>query len=201
MPEVVPQLETIVVSPLQNLAAMHRGLRDLDRQIAEAEESPSDDAKDALLEAISVISAYDIENGAKGEHQSTIAELKRLAWMDIKALREQRAQRSVEYEEELSRIAPSLEYGEDKFLKALKKKGESFREGKIKIMRTSRTVRNVLTEKFAKTFPDLLPKVCKIELTKADALIGKKTMEQFCEQSTSYRYELVDMEIEELEKI
>jgi len=26
-------------------------------------------------------------------------------------------------------------------------------------------------------------------------------MEQFCEKSTSYRYELVDMEIEELEKI
>lgn len=160
MPEVATQIETIVVSPLQNLAAMHRGLRDLDRQIAEAEET-----------------------------------------FGIKALREKRASLSVEYEEELSRIAPSLEYGEDKFLKALKKKGESFREGKIKIMRTSRTVRSVLTEKFAKTFPDLLPKVCKIELTKADALIGKKTMEQFCEKSTTYRYELVDMEIEEMEKI
>ena len=160
MPEVATQIETIVVSPLQNLAAMHRGLRDLDRQIAEAEEA-----------------------------------------FGIKAMREKRSRLAVEYDDELSRIAPGLQYGEDKFLKALKKKGESFREGKIKIMRTSRTVRNVLTEKFAKTFPDLLPKVCKIELTKADTLIGKKTMEQFCEKSTSYRYELVDMEIEELEKI
>lgn len=159
MPEVVAQIETIVVSPIQNLAAMHRGLRDLDRRIAEAEETSG-----------------------------------------IKALRKKRASLSVEYEEELSRIAPSLEYGEDKFLKALKKKGESFREGKIKIMRTSRTDRSVLTEKFAKKFPDILPKVCKIELTKADALVGKKTMEQFCEKSTTYRYELVDMEIEELEK-
>lgn len=159
MPEAVAQMETIVISPIQNLATMHRGLRALDRQIAEAEEA-----------------------------------------FGIKALREKRASLSVEYEEELSRIAPSLEYGEDKFLKALKKKGESFREGKIKIMRTSRTVRSVLTEKFAKTFPDILPKVCKIELTKADALVGKKTMEQFCEKSTTYRYELVDMEIEEMER-
>ena len=150
----------VVISPVQTLAAMHRGIRDLDRQIAEAEEAAG-----------------------------------------IREMRQQRAEMSCRYEEELSRIAPSLEYSEDKFLKALKKKGESFREGKIKIMRTSRTVRTVLTEKFAATFPDLLKSCCKVELTKADALVGKKTMDAFVEKTTSYRYELVDMEIEELEKI
>jgi hypothetical protein len=141
MPEVVVQSETIVVSPIQNLAAMHRGIRSLDAQIAEAEET-----------------------------------------FGIKAMKQKRAELSVEYEEELSRIAPSLEYGEDKFLKALKKKGESYKEGKVKIMRTSRTTRSVLTEKFVAAFPDLVKSVCKIELTKADALVGKKTMDEFVER-------------------
>lgn len=157
MPEVATQTETIAVSPIQNLAAMHRGLKSLDAQIAEAEET-----------------------------------------FGIKAMREKRASLAVEYEDELSRIAPSLPYGEDKFLKALKKKGESFREGKIKIMRSATTRRTVLTDKFAAAFPDLLKSVCKIELTKADALVGRKTMDAFVEKTTTYRYELVDMELEEI---
>ena len=33
------KLETLEVSPIQNLAAMHRGLKALDNQIAEAEET------------------------------------------------------------------------------------------------------------------------------------------------------------------
>jgi hypothetical protein len=148
------QLETIEVSPVQNLAAMHRGLKALDEQIAQAE----------------------------------IA-------FGLKAMREQRAIKAVEYEQELARIAPGLEYGEDKFLKALKKKGESYREGNVKIMRSSRTTRAVLTEKFVATFPDLLAKVCKVELAKADALVGKKTMDDFVEKKTTYSYEVLDMEI------
>ena len=80
MPEVAAQSETITVSPIQNLAAMHRGLKSLDGQIAEAEET-----------------------------------------FGIKAMRQKRAELSVQYEDELSRIAPGLTYGEDKFLKALKK--------------------------------------------------------------------------------
>ena len=155
MSEVVTQSEILAISPIQNLAAMYRGLKSLDGQIAEAEET-----------------------------------------FGIKAMRQKRAELSIEYEEELSRIAPDLTYSEDKFLKALKKKGESYKEGKVKIMRTSRTTRSVLTEKFATAFPDLLKSVCKIELTKADALVGKKTMDEFVEKKTTFSYELVDMELE-----
>jgi hypothetical protein len=151
------KLETLEVSPVQNLMAMHRGLNTLDSQIAEAEET-----------------------------------------FGIKAMKDRRSQLALEYSEELDRIAPVLEYSEDKFLKALKKKGESYREGSIKIMRTSRTIRNVLTEKFATAFPDLLKSVCKIELTKADALVGKKTMDAFVTKETTYRYEVVDMELEKI---
>lgn len=145
----------IDVSPVQNLAAMYRGLKALDEQISQAE----------------------------------IA-------FGLKAMREQRAIKAVEYEQALARIAPGLQYGEDKFLLALKKNGESYREGNVKIMRSSRTTRAVLTEKFAATFPDLLAKVCKIELTKADALVGKKTMDDFVEKKTTYSYEVMDMEVQ-----
>jgi hypothetical protein len=109
-------------------------------------------------------------------------------------MREKRNELAHEFETELSRIAPTLEYGEDAFLKALKKKGESYREGSAKIMRTSTTRRTVLIEKFVATFPDLVKSVCKIELSKADALVGKTTMDAFVEKETTYRYEYVDME-------
>ena len=144
------QLEEITVSPVQNLAAMHRGLKALDEQITQAE----------------------------------IA-------FGLKAMREQRAIKAVEYEQELARIAPGLAYGPDKFLQALRGKGESYREANVKIVRSSRTTRVVLTEKFAAAFPELFTKVCKIELAKADAMVGRKTMDEFVEKKTSYSYEVM----------
>lgn len=111
----------------------------------------------------------------------------------IKLLREQKAAIDAEFVAKQAEIAPGLAYSEDSFLKAIKRKGDSYREGKLKMIRTSRTARNVLTEKFAAAFPDLLKSVCKIELTKADALVGKKTMEQYVEKKTTYSYELIDM--------
>lgn len=187
------QLEEITVSPVQNLAAMHRGLKALDEQISRDERGLDEETKDAIQDAISAIKAYDIESGREGAHQMTITILRKLETRSIKAMREQRAIKAMEYEQELARIAPGLQYGEDKFLMALKKKGESFREGNVKIIRSSRTTRAVLTEKFAAKFPDLLAKVCKVELTKADALVGKKTMDDFVEKKTTYSYEVLDM--------
>ena len=111
----------------------------------------------------------------------------------ISLLREQRAARQAEYESLKNEIAPGLPYSEDTFLKAINKKGDSYREGGFKMIRTSRTVRNVLTEKFVEAFPDLLKSVCKIELTKADALVGKTTMERYTERKTTYSYELINM--------
>ncbi len=113
----------------------------------------------------------------------------------IRLLREQKAAIDAEFAAKQAEIAPTLTYSEDKFLLAIKRKGDSYREGKLKMIRTSRTTRNVLTEKFAAAFPDLLKSVCKIELTKADALVGKKTMEQYVEKKMTYSYELVDLEI------
>jgi hypothetical protein len=111
----------------------------------------------------------------------------------IRLLREQKAEIDAAFSARLGEVAPTLPYGEDRFLKAIKRKGESYREGSLKIIRSSRTTRAVLTEEFAAAFPDLLKSVCKVELTKADALIGKKTMERYVEKKTTYSYELVDL--------
>lgn len=113
----------------------------------------------------------------------------------IRLLREQKAEIDATFSARLGEIAPTLLYEEDKFLKALKKKGESYREGSLKIVRTSRTTRAVLAEKFAAAFPQLLPVVSRIELTKADALVGKKTMEAYVEKKTTYSYEFQDMSV------
>jgi hypothetical protein len=113
----------------------------------------------------------------------------------ISLLREQQAACQAEYVMLLDEIAPTLVYSDDKFLKAIKKKGDSYREGNLKMVRSARTTRTVLMEKFAADFPQLLPKVCKIELTKADALIGKGSMEKYVEKKTTYSYELYDMTV------
>ena len=108
----MPECITVTISPIQNLAAMHRSLRAQDKQIAQMEID-----------------------------------------MGITAMKQRRSEIAAEYEVELARIAPTLEYAEDKFLRAMKKRGESYREGNVKIMRTSRTIRNVLTEKFCGHIP------------------------------------------------
>lgn len=112
----------------------------------------------------------------------------------IRLLREQKMEADAVFSAKLNEVAPVLPYGEDKFLKALKKRGESYREGSLKIVRTSRTTRSVMTEKFAAAFPQLLPVVSRIELTKADALVGKKTMEEYVEKKTIYSYEFQDLQ-------
>lgn len=111
----------------------------------------------------------------------------------IRLLREQKAAIDAEFATKQAEIAPGLAYSEDRFLTALKRKGDSYREGNLKMIRYSRTTRNVLTQKLAAAFPDLLISICKIELSKADALIGKKTMEEYVEKKTTYSYEFVDL--------
>ena len=112
----------------------------------------------------------------------------------IKLLEQSKADRQKEYEDLLDQIVSSVEFSEDRFLKALKKKGDSYREGSLKLIRHSTTRRKVLLDKFLATFPyDIVKRCCKIELTKADRAVGKDTMDDFVEKETTYDYELLDM--------
>jgi hypothetical protein len=130
----------------------------------------------------------------------------------IRLLREQKALVDADFSARLAEVAPTLSYGEDKFLKALKKKGESHREGGLRIIRTSRTARVVRVGEFVRAFPGLirarlenqnmtdeaamrllLESGSKIELTKIDALVGKATVKSYCDEKVSYSYEFLSM--------
>ena len=112
----------------------------------------------------------------------------------IKLLEQNRDARQKEYNDLLDQIVPTLEFSEDKFLKALKKKGESYREGSLKLVRNTTTRRKVLLDKFLATFPyDIVKRCCKIELGKADKAVGSDTMDDFVEKEISYSYELQDL--------
>jgi len=112
----------------------------------------------------------------------------------IKLLEQARADRQAEYDALMEQIVPTLEFKEDKFLKALKKKGDSYNEGSLKLIRHSTTRRKVLLDKFLATFPyEIVKRCCKIELTRADKAIGKDTMDDFVEKEVSYSYELLNM--------
>lgn len=112
----------------------------------------------------------------------------------IKLLEKARADRQAEYDALMEQIVPTLEFKEDKFLKALKKKGDSYNEGSLKLIRHSTTRRKVLLDKFLATFPyEIVKRCCKIELTRADKAIGKDTMDDFVEKEVSYSYELLNM--------
>lgn len=129
----------------------------------------------------------------------------------ITLLRQQKAQLDLDFSALLGEVAPKLTYGEDKFLKAAKKKGESYKEGTIRIIRTSRTNRIVRAKDFVTAFPGLIrsrlenPDMtveaalrllietgCKIELTKIDGMVGKATMKNYCDEKKSYSYEFLD---------
>ena len=112
----------------------------------------------------------------------------------IKLLEQAREDRQKEYDTLIEQIVPTLEFKEDKFLKALKKKGDSYMEGSLKLIRHSTTRRKVLLDKFLATFPyDIVKRCCKIELGKADKAVGSDTMDDFVEKEISYSYELQDL--------
>ena len=99
------------------------------------------------------------------------------------------------YTVELKMAVGDLEFTEDHFLKALKKKGESYQEGEFKIIRTARTQREIRLAEFMKAFPaTVLLKCAKIGLTDADKTLGKDVVEKYVDKKVTYSYDLMDME-------
>ncbi len=138
------------------------------------------------LAKLAAIQAQITDFNAQIEHDKQI--------YGIKLLEKARDDRQKEYDNLLAQIVPTLEFTEDRFLKALKKKGDSYKEGQLKLIRHSTTRRKVLLDKFLATFPyEIVKRCCKIELTRADKAIGKDTMDDFVEKEVSYSYELLDM--------
>lgn len=96
-----------------------------------------------------------------------------------------------EKEEVLERILPEAEFGPDKFLKTIGKKGDAYRRDGYMLIRHKKTVRTVDTERFYAKFPDLARKICTIPTAKAEALAGKENMKTLCIEKVSFSYEVV----------
>ena len=125
-------------------------------------------------------------------YDKDIAELEISSGIEgIKAKREKVASR---YEKQLELVVSTVEFKEDKFLQALKKKGDSYREGTWKLIRHSTTRRAVNTAKFIEKYKDIALEICTIPVGKAEKKLGEETLNQFCDATTTYSYELVNID-------
>lgn len=114
----------------------------------------------------------------------------------ISQLRAERSARQAEYDSLMIQVVANVQFSEDKFLAALKRKADSYREGNLKLVRSITDRREVIRDKFIKAFPDLALKICTIPVGKAEALVGEENLAPLCKVKTTYSYELQDLEEE-----
>jgi len=125
--------------------------------------------------------------------EAKISDMKRLAVAQdrITALDTELKEWKREKEAILEMVLVEAEFGPDKFLKTIGKKGEAFRADGYMLIRSTKTIRTVKAAEFTKTWPDLAAKICTIPTAKAEALIGKENMDEYSEKKTTYSYEVV----------
>lgn len=97
------------------------------------------------------------------------------------------------YETRLAEVLQVAKFSEDKFLKAIKRKGDSYREGSIKLIRKPTTRRTIRRDDFLMAYPEIFMRVAQVPLKQAEEAIGKESLEKVCDLVTSYSYEAVDM--------
>ena len=129
-------------------------------------------------------------------HFSTLTGLQKLmmAQERIKALKAELKEWQDQYDTVLSEILPHAEFTEDRFLQALKRKGESYREGDIKLIRSPRTQRTIRRDDFIMAYPLEFNRLAKIPLQQAEAAIGREALDSVCDTIISYSYEVIDLE-------
>ena len=114
--------------------------------------------------------------------------------MGIDRMKADLAAKKQAYDVELRTAAEGLRFTEDHFLKALKKRGDSYQEGDFKVIRSSRTQREIRVAEFLKAFPlTVLLKCVKVGLTDADRALGKDVVEKYADKKVTYSYEIMDM--------
>lgn len=111
----------------------------------------------------------------------------------INTLRKRLAEKDSEFSVLLAAVSRRVVFSEDKFLKAIKKRGESYREGDGKIIRTSTTRRSIDRARFVAAHKDLALAICTIPIKAAEEAIGKRALDAFCEKNTTYSYQFTDM--------
>ena len=111
----------------------------------------------------------------------------------ISALKAELKEWQESYDSNLLEILRTAEFSEDRFLKTIKRNGESYREGDVKLIRSPRTQRIIRRDDFIMTHPEIFNRIAKIPLQQAEAAIGRDALDGLCDKTISYSYEAVDM--------
>jgi len=131
-----------------------------------------------------------------------LKDMKRLAsaQQNIAALKESLKAWQQEYDAALSRVLETATFSEDKFLRAIKRKGDCYREGNLKLIRTPTVRRTIRRDEFVATYPEIFNRIGTVPIREAEAEIGKKALDVLCNKQTSYSYEVVDMGLRSAEE-
>jgi hypothetical protein len=111
----------------------------------------------------------------------------------IKALKAELKAWQASYDTALLDVLRTAEFSEDRFLQAIHKRGESYREGEIKLIRSARTQRILRREDFIRAYPLEFNQIAKIPITDAERAIGRDALDGLCDRIISYSYEAVDL--------
>lgn len=113
----------------------------------------------------------------------------------IAALKGELKEWQEKYDAVLPRVLQKAIFSEDRFLKAIKRKGDIFREGDYKLIRKPTVRRAIRRDDFVKQYPEVFNRIATIPLKEAEAEIGKKSLDTVCDTRTTYGYEVVDMRV------
>jgi len=125
-------------------------------------------------------------------HPSAMQDLL-IAQERIKALKAELKEWQASYDKTLLDVLRVAEFSEDRFLKTIKRNGESYREGNVKLIRSPRVQRTIRRDDFIMTFPEVFNRIAKVPLQQAEAAIGRDALDGLCDKTISYSYEAVDM--------
>lgn len=106
------------------------------------------------------------------------------------SIREPMEQAEKIYDELFKKACENATFSEDRFLKAVKVKGDSYKEGRYRIIRHSKDIRKLNQEAFKQKYPKEFNSNAKIGLTDADNAVGKNRVTALCQVNTEYKYEL-----------
>jgi hypothetical protein len=96
------------------------------------------------------------------------------------------------YNNMFKEVCNNAKFEEDKFLQAAKIKGDSYKEGRYRIIRHIKTERKLNQAEFKKKYLEEFMKIAEVGLTKADSEIGKNKVNQLCTINDKYTFKFYD---------
>lgn len=101
-----------------------------------------------------------------------------------------------EYDARLEEVlASSPTFGQSKFLKAAKSKGDAFLADHVMLIRSPVTKRIIRQDEFIERYPAIFQQIGVVAIKDAEAAIGSDRLSEICDLKTDYRYKVVRTEV------